>query len=66
MKSYYILPISFKLSDYVYINESNSNSSLKVAGIKERVVVNDSNLAVTQGEMPDQRPKNSDENEIYL
>ena len=66
VKSYYILPISFKLSDYVYINESNSNSSLKVAGIKERVVVNDSNLAVTQGEMPDQRPKNSDENEIYL
>lgn len=46
-------------------NESDSNSSKKVDGIKECAVVNDPNLVVTQGEMPDERPTMPDENGIY-
>ena len=47
-------------------NESDSNSSKKVDGIKECAVVNDPNLVVTQGEMPDECPTMPDENKIYF
>lgn len=42
-----------------------SNSATEVSGIKEGEISNDSNEVVTQGEMPEDRPKNPDESGIY-
>lgn len=42
-----------------------SNSATGVSGIKEGEISNDPNEVVTQGEMPEDRPKNPDESGIY-
>lgn len=41
------------------------NSETEVSGIKEGEISNDPNEVVTQGEMPEERPKNPDESGIY-
>ncbi len=41
------------------------NSETEVSGIKEGEISNDPNEVVTQGEMPEERPKNPDERGIY-